>query len=251
MTNHYTVSMEIRSKVSQAARIVMRVVSSHAVVFLSLLAVLSISIASILFWKYQKTVRELITLRGDAAQAEVAQLTKEVQEIMYLPDETPSIATVTDKDLLSTEVFFQKAENGDKVLLFTTNQKAVLYRPSTKKVVEVAPLINPPPSATPSKQPVSAPDAERVLITLLNGSTKVGITNTVDESLTTAFPFLQVVAKQPAAKTDYTQSLVADMTGTNSELAQQIAQQLGAVIATLPEGELAYEGEMVVIIGNN
>lgn len=54
--------------------------------------------------------------------------------------EQPTVATVTNSDLLSKQIFFTEAKVGDKLLVFKTNKKAVLYRSSTDKVVSIAPL---------------------------------------------------------------------------------------------------------------
>lgn len=75
-----------------------------------------------------------------AAQDEATRVKNEVAQLIELPNETPTIATVVDVDKLKTQAFFANAQNGDKVLLFATAKKAVLYRPNTKKIVEVAPI---------------------------------------------------------------------------------------------------------------
>jgi hypothetical protein len=65
----------------------------------------------------------------------------EVSELVILPEgEEPSMATVTSVTELSGQEFFEKAEIGDKVLIFNKSKKAILYRPSTKEIVEIAPL---------------------------------------------------------------------------------------------------------------
>lgn len=61
-----------------------------------------------------------------------------VSEFMVLPDEEPTVAEVTDKQALAGQDFFAAAENGDVVLFYTKSEKAILFRPSVKKVVEVA-----------------------------------------------------------------------------------------------------------------
>lgn len=64
-----------------------------------------------------------------------------VGKLIVLPEgEQPTIATVTDPSKLQDQKFFVNAKNGDKVLIYTTAKKAILYSPSTNKIVEVAPL---------------------------------------------------------------------------------------------------------------
>lgn len=75
------------------------------------------------------------------AAAENASLIAEIGKIMILPtDETPTIATVSDKEKVKDQPFFKKAENGDKLLAYPKNKKAILYRPDTRKIIEVAPI---------------------------------------------------------------------------------------------------------------
>ncbi len=72
---------------------------------------------------------------------ETERLVKEIGEVMVLPEEeTPTLATVQDKSKLQDQDFFKNAENGDKVLVYMTAKKAILYRPSTKKIIEVSPV---------------------------------------------------------------------------------------------------------------
>lgn len=75
-------------------------------------------------------------------QEETQKLVDKVGQIVELPsDEQPSVAMVVDKEKLKDQQFFQSAENGDKVLVYATKaKKAILYRPSTGKVIEVSPI---------------------------------------------------------------------------------------------------------------
>lgn len=75
-----------------------------------------------------------------AAEDEASRIKSEVAQLIELPNETPTIATVVDAEKLRTQPFFASAQNGDRVLLFAQAKKAILYRPSTKKLVEVAPI---------------------------------------------------------------------------------------------------------------
>jgi hypothetical protein len=101
---------------------------------------------------------ELRSLKTDPAKIsaeEVQKLVSKVGEIIVLPQgETPTVATVTDPEALRSQAFFAQAAKGDKVLLFTNARKAILYRPDTNKIVEVAPInigSNAAPAPTPSK----------------------------------------------------------------------------------------------------
>lgn len=72
---------------------------------------------------------------------EALRLKAAISEFMELPaDETPTVATVVDAEKVREQSFFRNAANDDKVLLFATAGKAILYRPSTNKVIEVAPI---------------------------------------------------------------------------------------------------------------
>ncbi len=65
-------------------------------------------------------------------------------------NETPALATITDKNKL-TSSFFKQANNGDKVLIYQTNKVAIIYRPNIDRIIAVGPvLIDTPPSATQS-----------------------------------------------------------------------------------------------------
>lgn len=75
------------------------------------------------------------------AKNETAKLVADVGKLILLPEgESPAVATVQDKEKLASEPFFLNAMNGDKVLIYYVAKKAFLYRPSTNKIIESAPL---------------------------------------------------------------------------------------------------------------
>lgn len=65
-----------------------------------------------------------------------------VSKLMNLPTgETPTVAAVSDVAAAQKQSpFFANAQNGDKVLLYVKAGEAILYRPSTNKIILVAPL---------------------------------------------------------------------------------------------------------------
>ena len=91
----------------------------------------------------------------EAARLEANRLKDEVAAIYELPNETPTIATVVDATKLKDQAFFANAQNGDRVLMFPQAKKAILYRPSTKKIIEVAPINIGDTSSTESQNPTT------------------------------------------------------------------------------------------------
>jgi hypothetical protein len=105
------------------------------------------------------------------AANQVNDLLAKVGKLMDVPDETPTVATVSDVSKLSNQEFFKKAQNGDKVLIFPKAQKAILYRPATNKIVEVA-FYSPPEATHAVTQAVTpTPTAPVSLRELLNKTT--------------------------------------------------------------------------------
>lgn len=219
---------------------------------LTMLLLVALSVAGYFYYQYRHSAQ-----KADAK--EIEDLTKEIGSMMLLPDgETPTLATVTDKDKLSEQPFFQKSENGDKVLIYSNSGRAILYRPSLKKIVDVTTVnINTPAASTPVQEtPVSTQVSEAqsipniVRVALLNGSKTVGITNMKEKQLSTTFKNLAVVTKENAKKDDYEQTIVVDVTGKNIELSQQVADTLGGIVAGLPSGEVApNDVDVLVIVG--
>ncbi len=106
---------------------------------------------------------ELLGLsRGqEQVQAEVDQLLGDLGKLISLPtDEQPTVATVSDASKLKEQSFFKNAQNGDKVVIYTTARKAILYRPAENRIVEVGAVnIQQKAAATPSGSGTPAPVA--------------------------------------------------------------------------------------------
>jgi len=109
-------------------------------VFLTVLLLGAATAGVRLYQKYQDAQAQVALLKNpeEAARVENQKIVDAVGKLIALPEgETPTIATVTDKERLQDQQFFSKAEIGDKVLIYTQAKKAILYRPSTNKVIEV------------------------------------------------------------------------------------------------------------------
>ena len=65
---------------------------------------------------------------------------KQVERHMMVPaNEEPTVLTITDRSKVKSE-FLKASETGDKVLIYERNQRAIIYRPSTDKIVDIVPV---------------------------------------------------------------------------------------------------------------
>lgn len=103
------------------------------IIILSLMLILALGALGYFVWSTNNPQR--------AAQDELKDVVAKVEKLMVLPEgETPTLATVADPEKLKDQKFFQNAKTGDKVLIYANSQKAILYNPSSNKIVEVAPI---------------------------------------------------------------------------------------------------------------
>ncbi len=185
-----------------------------------------------------------------AAQKDAQNLVDEVGKYIDLPgDETPTIATVSDAEKLKGQAFFAKAQNGDKVMFYTKAKKAFLYRPSTKKIIDVAPLSvgqNPTDTASGSATPQATPAPAKV--SLLNGSAVTGLTTTAERKLKTVAGIV-VSGKGNAKSTTYTKTTVINVKNVKADLVAKVATAVGGTVDSLPAGETApVDADIVVIL---
>jgi hypothetical protein len=109
-----------------------------AVIVLSILVIIGCGSSCYFYFKYTN----LKNNPRVEAKSETEILLAKVDKLMELPrDETPTVATVADAEQLKNQKFFQNAQNGDKVLAYAKSMKAILYRPSLDKIIEVAPMV--------------------------------------------------------------------------------------------------------------
>lgn len=101
------------------------------IIILTILLFTAIVIGGYFYWQYKRTQ----ALSGEKV---IEDIKTEIGELMILPDnEEPTLATVTDREKLTEQSFFEKAENGDRILIYSQSGRAILYRPSIKKIIDV------------------------------------------------------------------------------------------------------------------
>lgn len=205
------------------------------------LLVIAVIAAGAFYFQNNQTQQTLKALRENptmAAQTEAKELIASVSKLIALPEnEQPTIATVTDSKKLKDQPFFAKSENGDKVLIYTGAKKAILYRPSTNKIIDVAPVN------------IGQTQAEKVKVALYNGTSTVGTISSVEKTLKDKVTNLEIVSKDNAKKNNYIKTLVIDLSGKQKDSAAQLAKLLDGEVASLPEGETKPNADLLVIIG--
>jgi hypothetical protein len=125
--------------------------SKSSPLFKIIFAVVSIIALVSLYTNYHlwSQVKDLKDPSG-SAQKRLDDTVAEVGKLISLPaGETPTIAEVEDLAKLKGQEFFAKAALGDQVLVYSVARKAILWRPTEHKIIEVAPLGVSRPDSTP------------------------------------------------------------------------------------------------------
>lgn len=229
-------------------------------------------------WHFQKKYTELLHIQQNP-QSELSSVLSKISSLMDLPlDETPTLATITDSTRLSGQMFFDHAENGDKVIVYTKAAKAILFRPSSRKIINVSSVVDDtrsgesvksgakespsePTKAAVSPAPLDTSEVvllnqkaalgEKARVALYNGTKTVGLTTDFERGFFADATNVLIVAKMNAVGTDYGNTMVIDLTSSQTTLARQIATKLGASLSPIPNGEKIPDADILIILGQD
>lgn len=213
-----------------------------------LLLVASIVAFVVMYFQY----RNLKNDPNAEKNAETKQLVAQVSKFYDLPtDETPTVATVSDKSKVVDQPFFAKAENGDKILIYRKNKLVILFRPSQNKIINSGPvdLDAATGASTGTASQTQAPSVAKV--GLYNASTTVGVTNDAEKTLTGSSyaSSLSIAEKKNASSNKLGKVVIVDVTGSNKDLAAKIAASMNGSVGDLPAGEAKPSVDVAVYIG--
>lgn len=246
------------SKEVEKEKVVRKMPSLKVIVALgvSLVVIGLVSGAAIYFYMQYQNAQTLLKNPASALENEVKALVAQVGRIIELPkNEIPTVATVSDKSKLTAQAFFQRAENGDKVLIYNAAKKAYLYRPKDNKMIEVSSLSVSANTlgATDASSSESAQEAiEKTKVVLLNGTAKTGLTKTAEDRMIANNMPVEVVDRDNAASNDFKETIVVDVTKKNKEILSQIEKTLGGKTGTIPDGQAIPQGvDILVILGQD
>lgn len=182
-------------------------------------------------------------------EEEIQELVEKVGKLIKLPNETPTVATVSDITQLEGQTIFKNAQNGDKVLIFADAKRAILYRPAENIIIEVGNLVISPQNDTSVVTDLDE-EAEKLpaSVVVLNATTTAGYAGRIGDELSEQFPNIEIESTGNA-QGDYSSVIVVDVSGEYTELAEQIAEQLDGEVDELPEDEEDQGADILVILG--
>ncbi len=237
---------------------------NYVVYFLLILT----SILAVYFYIQYTRLKSGLSKDASAVRNETKQLINKISQHLKLPEnEFPTLATVTDKKKLPKQKFFNDAENGDKILIYPRAQKAILYRPSINKVIEVGPFVQLSPTLTitltPTRistvipsQPSPTPTATKgtlinnqpFRLAIYNGSKISGLIDLIETQIKKEYLQVEIV-KKANAKKDYQSTIVVDLTNNNLALAKSMAEFVSGELKPMPEGEDVPSADLLIILG--
>lgn len=177
------------------------------------------------------------------AQKQADKFIAALGNLMELPKgEVPTIATISDRNQLTGQAFFAQAQNDDILFAYTTSMKAILYRPSVNKIINVAPIV------VNQTQAVASTSAG-LKVAYYNGTDTAGLSIQTEKLVKAAYPLYQTLLLTSASSKTYTQNLVVDISGTHAKEAADLAKLLKGKVAPLPAGESRPDADLLVISG--
>lgn len=216
-------------------------------IFLVLVSLAGNAFLGSMYWQTRSELAQLRANPQQEAQEELDAILAEVSSLITLPEGlVPVLATVNNADSLrERQVFFENAQNGDKLLLYTAaedvaDRKAYLYRPSTKQLINVAP-INVGGQIQAQEDTFS--------MDIRNGTPTEGLEDQMESLLGNVFPNASVGAKGIAARSDYEASALVQVNASD-ELAQKVSQLFNVELVDLPSGETSNgDVDLILILG--
>ncbi len=183
------------------------------------------------------------------SNAEILTKVTMLTEVPY--DEIPVIATVKDVEKLKNQMFFSRAQIGDKLLIYNKARRALLYRPHNNKIIETMSIkldaqgdIKPEDSVESIITPVK--------INIYNGTETPGLASALSTKLETGVENIMIeIVNIGNAKSPYEKTLVVNNKELAPEIVTKIATAIDADISALPSGEDTADADVLIFIGKD
>lgn len=229
-------------------------ISSRKLIFLIIiLLIIVLAIPALYFANEYRLKQELAKNPTKAKEQEVEDVVAKVGKLIKLPNETPSVATVSDITKLRDQTLFQNAQNGDQVLIFSKAKRAIVYRPSDNVIVEIGNVVVAPEEES-AQSAAPAENAETVKVAIYNATPTAGYAKKIGADLAAKFPNVELSGTGNAAGSYDKNMIYVTSTKNNKSLAEfgkSLASAIdGEVSATFPEDETKpSDADILIILG--
>jgi len=178
--------------------------------------------------------------KKDNPRAQLNETLNKLSGLILLPEnEEPTLATVDNPDILTDPQLKAAAKTGDKVLLYYTIKKVIVYRPSVNKIVDIFPLILDP----------SVTESLNARIEIRSGNGKPETSEQIKNLLAKNYKSLLLGEIGNASRQDYPSTIIVDLTdGQKYNLVNNLIKQTGASRGVLPNAEPKPENVDILII---
>lgn len=225
---------------------------SAVLLILLLLALVGFGWAYTNYFKAQRQIAALSdpNIQNELNQAETKALLEKVGKLIVIPsNEDPVVATINDVETLATQQdFYKDANNGDKLIIFYSAQKAIIYDEEANVLVNVGPVSIKDQDG--NNQNVIRMEG-KLNVEVRNGSqdTSKGVSTRDDLRSEGTFNIIRLAK---AANTSYDDTVLVDLTGgAKTELIQKLEELLGVTATTtMPIAEGPTVAEALIIVGN-
>lgn len=179
----------------------------------------------------------------DAGEREASRIVYKIRDSVILPEGIPALATIKDKSKINRGGVLAEGENGDKILLYYSKGKAVLYRPNSNKVVAIGPLV----------LDASAIQVKGTRIAIRNGNDDPKKVTTILDLLKSRYSEAKIASPEKASRSDFPSTIVIDLTAKaeKAEFVGAISELVGGEKGILPIGEAKPDADILIIIGKD
>ncbi|MDP3880702.1 MAG: LytR C-terminal domain-containing protein [bacterium] len=179
--------------------------------------------------------------------SETEELVEAVKSHLNLPtNEDPIIGEITDANaLVAQQAFYQGSKNGDYLLIFPENQKAVLYDAKNDILINVGPIVIEQEASSTAEIEFDG----KVTIDVRNGSETAGAAGSLADDLRENENY-EIGEVGNAANSDYEQTVIVVL---NPEIPDSVITELAdelsaSVSAEIPVDEKDSDADILVII---
>ncbi len=210
-----------------------------------------------LFINYNNAQKQVNYLSGltaeDMNKKTTDELLEKIGKLILLPeDEQMTISTIQDiEKLVAEEPFFEKAQNGDKVIIY--NDRAIIYSPTKNILVNVGPVYTQENNNQGENENLkinevnTMPVEEIITLEIRNGSEIAGLATELNDKLSDRENY-KIISVGNAARKDYDNNMLINLSGKDIN---KLEEYLGAqAVNFLPTGEAQSAADAVIILGN-